>query len=67
MAAGGLLLARVARRTSDVMKRSLSLSGILWNEDEILQKAKEKVNQLTADPGNDVKLKLYSFYKQVRA
>ena len=31
-----------------------------------LDKAKERVTTLSEDPGNDVKLKLYGLYKQVR-
>lgn len=36
----------------------------LASEDE-LEKAKQKLTTLTEDPGNDVKLKLYSLFKQV--
>ena len=32
---------------------------------EDLEKAKTRLSVLTEDPGNDVKLKLYSLYKQV--
>ena len=32
---------------------------------EDLEKAKARLSVLTEDPGNDVKLKLYSLYKQV--
>ena len=32
---------------------------------EDLEKAKQKIGTLTKDPGNDLKLKLYSLYKQV--
>ena len=31
----------------------------------IIKKAKVKLDQLTEDPGNEAKLKLYSLYKQV--
>ena len=30
-----------------------------------LERAKERLNILTEDPGNDAKLKLYGLYKQV--
>ena len=43
-------------------RRSLSLST---QEKEKLESAKAKVNLLTADPGNVVKLQLYALYKQV--
>ena len=33
---------------------------------EDLEKAKARLSVLTEDPGNDVKLKLYGLYKQVR-
>ncbi len=33
---------------------------------EDLEKAKARLSILTEDPGNDVKLKLYGLYKQVR-
>ena len=33
---------------------------------EDLEKAKARLTLLTEDPGNDVKLKLYALYKQVR-
>lgn len=46
-------------------KRSLSLSSSLFNDIETLEQAKQRVSQLTTDPGNDIKLKLYAFYKQV--
>ena len=32
---------------------------------DIIEKAKLKLEQLTEDPGNEAKLKLYSLYKQV--
>ena len=32
-----------------------------------LERAKERLNILTEDPGNDAKLKLYGLYKQVGA
>jgi len=32
---------------------------------EDLEKAKQKIGTLSKDPGNDLKLKLYSLYKQV--
>ena len=32
---------------------------------EIIEKAKLKLDQLSEDPGNEAKLKLYSLYKQV--
>ena len=31
-----------------------------------LEKAKQMLNQLREDPGNDIKLKLYGLYKQVK-
>ena len=43
-------------------RRSLSLST---QEKEKLESAKAKVNLLTADPGNVIKLQLYALYKQV--
>lgn len=43
-------------------RRSLSLST---QEKEKLESAKAKVNLLTADPGNAIKLQLYALYKQV--
>ena len=33
---------------------------------DVIAKAKLKLDQLTEDPGNEAKLKLYSLYKQVR-
>ena len=32
---------------------------------DVIEKAKERLNQLTEDPGNEAKLKLYGLYKQV--
>ena len=48
-------------------KRSLSLSPSLFNDIETLEQAKQRVTQLATDPGNDIKLKLYAFYKQVNS
>lgn len=48
-------------------KRSLSLSPSLFNDIKTLEQAKQRVTQLATDPGNDVKLKLYAFYKQVNS
>jgi len=33
---------------------------------DVIEKAKERLNQLTEDPGNEAKLKLYGLYKQVQ-
>ncbi len=46
--------------------RLLSGSTIRWAATADLDKAKERVTTLSEDPGNDVKLKLYALYKQVR-
>ena len=46
------------------MARSFSSSSPVLSSD--LDKAKERLSVLTEDPGNDVKLKLYALYKQVR-
>ena len=32
---------------------------------DVIEKAKERLNQLAEDPGNEAKLKLYGLYKQV--
>ena len=32
---------------------------------DIIEKAKQQLEQLTEDPGNEAKLKLYALYKQV--
>ena len=45
--------------------RSISVSS-LFLSDRSLEEAKERLSVLTEDPGNDVKLKLYGLYKQVR-
>ena len=45
--------------------RSVSTTYSLYNNDETLEKAKQKVMQLTEDPGNNAKLQLYALYKQV--
>ena len=34
--------------------------------DEKFRQAKENIGKLTQDPGNDVKLKMYALFKQVR-
>jgi len=34
---------------------------------DVIEKAKLKLDQLTEDPGNEAKLKLYSLYKQVKS
>ncbi len=45
--------------------RSISTTYTLHDNDEKLKTAKEKVMQLTEDPGNTAKLQLYALYKQV--
>lgn len=46
--------------------RSISTTHNVFNSEERLEKAKQRVMQLTEDPGNQNKLKLYALYKQVR-
>lgn len=58
-------LQSVARLASSVLTRSIYTSRALCSSDDALEKAKERLKQLTADPGNQVKLKLYGLYKQV--
>ena len=47
--------------------RSVSTTYALYNNEDKLEKAKQKVMQLTEDPGNAAKLQLYALYKQVCA
>lgn len=61
--AGWLARARVGGVS---LRRYLTMTQSLSGESEMLAKAKERVTKLTVDPGNDIKLKLYALYKQVR-
>ena len=45
--------------------RSISTSYPMFSDNSGLEKAKERLKSLTADPGNQTKLKLYGLYKQV--
>ena len=45
--------------------RSVSTTHILYNDNDKLESAKQKVLQLTENPGNTAKLQLYALYKQV--
>ena len=38
----------------------------MMSVDEKFRQAKENIGKLTQDPGNDVKLKMYALFKQVR-
>lgn len=46
--------------------RCLRISAGLSGDAADLEKAKERLATLTEDPGNEVKLKLYGLFKQVR-
>ena len=45
--------------------RSISTTYKLYSGEERLEKAKQKLSQLTEDPGNTANLQLYALYKQV--
>ena len=55
----------VPRRSIWWTSRSVSTTHILYNNNDKLESAKQKVLQLTEDPGNTAKLQLYALYKQV--
>lgn len=45
--------------------KSISTTQNLFDDKEKLEKAKQRVMELTEDPGNENKLQLYALYKQV--
>lgn len=49
-----------------VQKYALSTTSVRYLNVQDLEKAKSALSALKEDPGNDIKLKLYGFYKQVR-
>ena len=48
-----------------LQRYALSTSSVRYLDVKDLEKAKGALSALKEDPGNDVKLKLYGFYKQV--
>ena len=49
-----------------LQRNALSTTSTSYLNVQDLEKAKSTLSTLKEDPGNDVKLKLYGFYKQVR-
>lgn len=65
----GTILAHPAVTTSpgpQALTRWFGQSPCLAGSPADLDKAKERLGTLTEDPGNDVKLKLYAIFKQVK-
>ena len=58
--------ARASHRVPGISSRTSPSVRTFSIASEDLEKAKARLSVLTEDPGNDVKLKLYGLYKQVR-
>ena len=54
-----------ARHLTRSCQRGIQTTWLLSSEAD-LERAKQKLATLSEDPGNEVKLKLYSLFKQVR-
>ena len=66
-----MAVSRVSGVLSSLVSRPLWLSRTitttykLFSDEKSLEEAKQRVMQLKEDPGNEKKLYLYAFYKQV--
>ena len=63
------LVSATSRQISLTTKKTAITGSILKQQHRFLssdmEDAKKRVGQLTEDPGNEVKLKMYALYKQV--
>ena len=48
------------------LSRTITTTYKLFSDEKSLEEAKQRVMQLKEDPGNEKKLHLYAFYKQVQ-
>jgi len=55
----------VVHQSFQLTKHCPAYHRVFSSNVDVLEKAKERLNQLTEDPGNEAKLKLYGLYKQV--
>ena len=60
---GRVLLSQPSRSCVVSKSRIFRYSSTLQND---FEKAKERLNTLKEDPGNETKLKIYALFKQVR-